>query len=244
MVPVMKTVTLISDDEFDELSDTENKTIPTRIPTDLPPKRSCRNRDVLSTLPRRLNISIQGVDNIEKEVVEIKVSKVQMREKNKRNKEKGLQYTRSDGTVMPARSIKPSCKCKRNCGQKYPDHTRKQILSNLLKLKMSGQNQFLASHISVTKTARPKVINSRRAYSRVYYLPAVQGQVKTCKEMFMATYDVRDRKIRTIAGKKLAGAGIATDDGRMKNGSRLVVSADHMEYIKTHIVLPSLYESL
>lgn len=36
--------TLISDDEFDELSDTENKTIPTRIPTDLPPKRSCRNR--------------------------------------------------------------------------------------------------------------------------------------------------------------------------------------------------------
>lgn len=64
-----------------------------------------------------------------------------------------------------------------------------------------------------------------------------------CKEMFMATFDVRDRKIRTIAAKKLFGAGIAADDGRLKNVSRLTVSAEHMEYIKKHILSFPAYTS-
>lgn len=103
------------------------------------------------------NISVQGVDNIEKEVVEIKISKQKLKRQNKRNKEKGLQYTRNDGTVVSARSIKSACSCRRYCGKKYPDMIRAQLLSNLLQLKMSGQNQFLANHISVINTARPKV---------------------------------------------------------------------------------------
>lgn len=103
------------------------------------------------------NISIQGADNIEKEVAHTKVSKQRLRHQNNLSKEKGLQYIRLDGTIVPARSIKASCNCKRNCGKKYHDVTRTELLSNLLKLKASGQNQFLANHISVTKIARPKV---------------------------------------------------------------------------------------
>lgn len=107
------------------------------------------------------NISIQAVENMEKETVQMKVSKTRLRNLNKCQKEKGLEYTRQDGRIVPARMIKPSCKCKLNCGRKYPDTIRAQLLRNLLKLKTSGQNQFIASHMSVKKTDRPKVISTR-----------------------------------------------------------------------------------
>lgn len=119
------------------------------------------------------NISIQGTDNIEKEAVQIKISKQHMRNRNKRNKEKGLEYQRRDGTIVPARSIKPSCNCKLDCGKKYPDATRRKLLSSLLQVKSSGQNQFLASHISVTKTARPKVCLFKYTIY-FYYLASVK----------------------------------------------------------------------
>lgn len=104
------------------------------------------------------NITVQAVENVEKETVQPKISKTRLRNLNKCRKEKGLEYTRLNGTTAPARTIKPSCECKLNCRRKYPDTIRAQLLRNLLKLKTSGQNQFIANHISVKKTARPKVI--------------------------------------------------------------------------------------
>lgn len=61
--------------------------------------------------------------------------------------------------------------------------------------------------------------------------------------MFISTFDIRDRKVRTLAAKKLAGGGIAADDGRLKNESRLTISADHLEYIRKHILSFPAYTS-
>lgn len=74
-------------------------------------------------------------------------------------------------------------------------------------------------------------------------MPAVEGPVKVCKQMFLATFDIHDRKTRTIAAKKLAGAGVAADDGRLTNTSRLVISEEHKEYIKKHILSFPAYTS-
>lgn len=64
-----------------------------------------------------------------------------------------------------------------------------------------------------------------------------------CKQMFMATFDIHDRKIRTIAAKKIVGAGVAADDGRLTNASRLTVSEEHKEYIRSHILSFPSYTS-
>ncbi|XP_021702213.1 uncharacterized protein LOC110676894 isoform X1 [Aedes aegypti] len=171
--------TLVSEDEFEENSDGEDeidkpqKRAANNHP--LPSKRLCLGLGESNILNnnRDNNISIQGTDNIEKEAVQIKISKQHIRNRNKRNKEKGLEYQRRDGTIVPARSIKPSCNCKLDCGKKYPDATRRKLLSSLLQVKSSGQNQFLASHISVTKTARPKVCLFKYTIY-FYYLASVK----------------------------------------------------------------------
>lgn len=105
-----------------------------------------------------INLSIEAMEVMARECLEPKVSKAKERANNKRRKEKGLQYTRSDGIVIPARKIRPACSCRRRCFNKYPDHVRSKLLRNFLNLKLSGQNQFLANHMEVSKTARRKVI--------------------------------------------------------------------------------------
>lgn len=71
---------------------------------------------------------------------------------------RGERYVRADGTVVSSRNIKPACNCvKRKCYEKYSNHTRSQLLHNLLQLSTSGQNQFLSNHMALKTTSRPTV---------------------------------------------------------------------------------------
>lgn len=104
----------------------------------------------------RINISIQVVDDMVKECLEPIISKAEMRATNRRRKERGLEYTRPDGVIVRARELRPPFNCKRKCSEKYPDSIRSKLLEQLLSVKLSGQNQFLANHMVVSKTARSK----------------------------------------------------------------------------------------
>ncbi|XP_058836092.1 uncharacterized protein LOC131693570 [Topomyia yanbarensis] len=78
--------------------------------------------------------------------------------KNKDLKERGLEYTRSNGKKAPARSIKAPCECsKMACHLKYNADMREKMLKSLLQLKSSGQNQFLSSHIDIKYAAKHRV---------------------------------------------------------------------------------------
>ncbi|XP_058828133.1 uncharacterized protein LOC131688024 [Topomyia yanbarensis] len=94
---------------------------------------------------------------LEKELHEPKKKEMTLRKRNKLLRMKGMSYTRSDGTVVPARSTKEGCHCRLECAKKYSEAVRKQLLQNVLDLNLSGQNQFIANHMVVTKTARPKL---------------------------------------------------------------------------------------
>ncbi|XP_021707751.1 uncharacterized protein LOC110678758 isoform X2 [Aedes aegypti] len=161
--------------------------------------------------------------------------KADSRRKNQKLKEKGLSYKRADGTIVPARRVQSACNCKMRCSEKFSEPVRKELLLKLLELKQSGQNQFLSSHMSVINKLRPKVLISRRTWSRIYMLPGVGGKVKVCKHMFMSTFDIKERKIRVLADKLLLGGGIANDDKRMNNHSQKQLSPEHAEYIIKHI---------
>lgn len=87
------------------------------------------------------------------------------------------------------------------------------------------------------------MINSRRTYSRLYRLPGVDGMVPVCKLMFLSTFDIGDRKVRNLAAKKIAGSGVAPDDGRSDNTSARTISAEHVQFIKNHILSFPAYTS-
>ncbi|XP_055632844.1 uncharacterized protein LOC129773272 [Toxorhynchites rutilus septentrionalis] len=154
---------------------------------------------------------------------------------NRKLKEKGLQYIKRDGTLVPARHVQPPCACRMRCNEKFSEPVRKKLLASLLDLTYPGQNQFLSSHITVISTVRPQVLISRRTWSRIYKLPGVGGAVKVCKRMFVSTYDLKERKTRVLADKLVSGAGIARDDMRKDNTSRKKIDPEHAQYIVKHI---------
>ncbi|XP_058456620.1 uncharacterized protein LOC131434017 [Malaya genurostris] len=94
------------------------------------------------------------VDNFDKPIREPKDDNLTRKEL----RERGMEYTNCSGRKVPARTTKESCRCARlNCSSKYTKEIREKLLYNLLRLKSSGQNQFLSSHIHVKYAATHRV---------------------------------------------------------------------------------------
>lgn len=72
-------------------------------------------------------------------------------------------------------------------------------------------------------------------FTRSYFLPAVNGRIHVCKEMFSHTLDVKDKKIRVLADKKVVGLGITADDLRSNNRSQKALHESDLIYIEQHI---------
>lgn len=100
---------------------------------------------------------------------------------NKEKKERGLSYATYKGNIIPARSVKSPCYCKTlKCDTKYDDNVRKALLENLLKLPMSGQEQFIANHIEVFHVKKTGLVNK---FKNNQYCPDVSilsgGELQT-----------------------------------------------------------------
>lgn len=84
-----------------------------------------------------------------------------------------------------------------------------------------------------------------RQYTMLYYLPGVGvgGRIRVCKKMFMATFDVKEKKIRVLAAKKVDGEGVCSEDGRKGNSSRLTISQEDHDFIEQHVLSFPAYQS-
>ncbi|KAL9701092.1 hypothetical protein quinque_004533 [Culex quinquefasciatus] len=172
----------------------------------------------------------------------VKQKQPNLRAINHNARVQGKEYRKADGTVVPARSIKPACKHLK-CNEQFDQPAREMILKRFLELTLSGQNQLLSSYMDIDVTRHPQVVNSRRLFTRQYYLPSNGGRAKVCKLMFEATFDIGDKKSRIIADKKLAGLGIAADDLRKNNTCHKKIPEEHINFIKTHINSFPAYKS-
>lgn len=79
------------------------------------------------------------------------------------------------------------------------------------------------------------MLNSRRAYTRKYYLPATNGRVRVCKEMFLATLNITDKKTRSLAAKIIKNDGICYDDQRKHNGGQNRIPEENVKFMEDHI---------
>uniref|UniRef100_A0A8D8AUY7 (northern house mosquito) hypothetical protein n=1 Tax=Culex pipiens TaxID=7175 RepID=A0A8D8AUY7_CULPI len=169
------------------------------------------------------------------------LNKVERRKKGKVLKpkelrERGLSYTRTNGEIAPARFIKAACTCtRRKCFTIFGDDLRIKLLQEFLKLESSGQNQFIANHIDV-HYAEKKMADSKRVYSLQYHLPGVGGRIRICKNMFMATLDIGQKKIRVLVKKKIADGGLCPEDGRKGNESRIKLAEKDRAFVEDHIL--------
>lgn len=203
-------------------------------------KRKRKSNEALADTELKSNITSSDDDFDDVALEELQNNKVLKNANpkllNKFYKQRGMAYTRYNGTKVPPRSCRDPCYCvKLQCDSKYDSEIRKTMLKSFLQLSTSAQNQFLANHITVAYTASSRVINSKRVYAYRYYLPGNGGMVRVCKTMFLSTFDIKEKKARCLTIKKIKGLGIVAEDARRDNSRKQIISADERKFIERHI---------
>ena len=160
--------------------------------------------------------------------------------------------TKSKGEITKAvkeKVMKPPCNenCRLKCREKFPEEIRRQIFESFY---ASGdrnvQTQQLATLVTERETARKRGANpesSRRNFSREYSLMKKGERIKVCQKMFLSTFAIDEKRIRTVL-HNITETGTPLPDGRGRhnNHRREEQRTNYvMEHISTFKVLESHY---
>ncbi|CAG9773219.1 unnamed protein product [Ceutorhynchus assimilis] len=128
-----------------------------------------------------------------------KRKKVNKRQTQKVKRNRGEKYVTSKGLEKKERQVKPhTCligKCPNKC-RDFDEETRASLFKTFWALPYQGQRDFIASNITVREVKRRRVGNaeSRKDFTRGYYLLLLNERVKVCRKFFMNTLDVTDKR--------------------------------------------------
>ncbi|KAL5246188.1 hypothetical protein ACI65C_013596 [Semiaphis heraclei] len=115
--------------------------------------------------------------------------------------EPSKQYISSRGKIIPAKQYKDiQCLCNEKCHDLLTFDQKKNIFDSYYSLGSHDlQTSYLCSLINVIKKKRSYVKNSsdsRKEFSRIYYLPLETGiTIKVCKDFFKKSFNISDGRI-------------------------------------------------
>lgn len=135
--------------------------------------------------------------------------------------------------------MKPSCppSCKLKCSLQINDKEGSEILLRFRKLgNIEKQRKYIGDHMEairpkyryVTTTSNKKP----RGLNNAFYLWVGDRKVRVCKQFFINTLDISERKIRTVMSKKYKSENAVLEEQWKKQGQ----CHDRLdEYIKDDI---------
>lgn len=150
--------------------------------------------------------------------------------KRKRLRNEGKVYTSKQGKIVPAKTLGKSCNCRYKCNTKLSLEHRKDAFNKFWELG-NREQQWL--HIAQYTTKQNKKsglqrdLKHNRQFTYKYFLPKDSSRVEVCKTMFLNTYSITDRLVRT-AWDKYDGSTILQRDMRGKHKNHKKVVDDEM----------------
>lgn len=134
-------------------------------------------------------------------------SKTWVRNVEKEKKTKGLEYVNTKSKIIKKKSLLPPCFCRMKCFEKFSSENRETIFNNYYNLPRESQQQFIASSVietdkKVQRVRKNKEVESRRKYSRLYFLSKGSENIKVCQLMFLNTLSVTLKQVRNTVEKK------------------------------------------
>jgi len=134
-------------------------------------------------------------------------SKAWARNVEKEKKTKGLEYVNTKSKIIKKKSLLPPCSCRMKCFEKFSSENREIIFNNYYNLPRESQQQFIASSVietdkKVQRVRKNKEVESRRKYSRLYFLSKGSENIKVCQLMFLNTLSVTLKQVRNTVEKK------------------------------------------
>lgn len=120
----------------------------------------------------------------------------------KRMREQGLEYTKKDGSINPAREMKETCKCKskgKECAL-LTDEERKQIFKYVWSLTWSEKRNFAYGMIDQYPTKKKTTQQPmKNRQSTLHYCLKKDGRkIPVCSKMFMNTTALTSHFIRSL----------------------------------------------
>lgn len=132
----------------------------------------------------------------------------------------GKRHVNRSGKNIDAKVMGPPCKCILRCFDKISEDMRKKIFDEYWSLgDHSRQWDFIARYAKIFEKKVATISNSRRSFSRKYYLPINNDEIHVCKIMFLKTLSVSEKVISTIS-KKLNKSPVISSDQRAKHLNR------------------------
>lgn len=120
------------------------------------------------------------------------------KKKNTKLRKGGQQYKTRNGLTIPARRVKPGCteNCDRECHSNFSLQDRQTLFDEFWNLSVVQQKEFILKMIKKNRKARTTVANSRRQFTREYFLPKNNDEVRVCRSFFMSTFDLKPKFLR------------------------------------------------
>ena len=157
----------------------------------------------------------------------------------KRRRQSGKEYKNQEGKVMRARKVKTkkdcSGLCKFKCAKMFSQAERQKIFNEFWKLPDNEKSVFYirTTEYSVKQRTRTPSKESRRKYSYKYFFFKGTQKVRVCKEFYLQTLDISQRRIEWLYKKKVDKQDFFSD--QRGNHVKKQIPDPATEYIKRHI---------
>lgn len=150
--------------------------------------------------------------------------------KRKRLKNEGKEYLSKRRIHVSAKTIGRPCTCVYKCSTKISQAEREEAFERFWKLG-DREKQWLHVANYTTKQKKKRAIQTvprhNRQFTYKYYLPKNSTRVEVCKKMFLNTYAISERLVRT-AWDKYDGNTAILKDMRGKHNKHVKVITDEM----------------
>lgn len=209
---------------------------------------SCNQKKPKKPMNDTANI-ISAIDQSEHIVGENAIKQPRKNKKKERQnlKRTGQAYTRSDGSEVPAKEVKPnpctSKKCGNDCGS-ITEEKRKSIHTYYWNLSVTRRRDWLVSMTQKTAVKRKRTKDSdKRSFTFKYSITEGEGKRPVCLQFLAATLDVGTKFIQyTIQNSEL---GLSKEDNRGRcephNKTKETTMMSVMNFFKGLPAIPSHY---
>ena len=148
--------------------------------------------------------------------------------------------------MPPKRSTKTSCGCVRRCFERISEEKRKGLFEGFWKTaSFDVQNAYLCGCVKILTTKRKytKSAESRRRFSRLFYVPNGEISERVCKTAFLSIFAISNGRLSRALAAQVAGGGVPHTDQRGRHVPANKTPEEKIQIVREHIERFPRYES-
>ena len=148
--------------------------------------------------------------------------------------------------MTPKRSSRRSCGCSRQCFDRLSKSCWQGLFDGFWKIaNFDLQNAYLCGCVKVLSTKRKytKAEESRRRFSRVFYVQNGSISERVCKTAFLSIFGISNGRLNRALQAQASNGGLPHTDQRGRHEPLNKTSPEKLQLVKEHIESFPVYES-